>query len=548
MTKTKPSPTVYGAQRRIAETKAKKEERNKKEWAKGGSPPDDTCGGTKPAENPAHPKMSGGALPAPEIPTSERPTSASGNMQPTSDSRGPKVSCTCDLCKKEYKQRLDSDRPRHCYVCSLRTQLAAAEAAQEMEKTIRTEATTGGAAPNSTAALETSEAKHRQEMTEMKAQVAALEAEAQAQKEHASASAAEAQAQRERASAAAALELREREALQRRQEAAEAQLHQQVAEMKAQMTALETKAQAQKESASAAAALELRERATMNVVGESATYEARPALSRSAAARAKTNAPGSTAAQEMAEMKTRVAALEMAEMKTRVAALEAEAQAQRERTSAATADELREREASQRWQEAAEAKHRQEMTEMKVQVATLEAEAQAQKERTSDVEARELQERARTNVSRILDLEQTEDRLRLLGWRRSDDSIDVEDEFLYRDAAEEKAYWARFNDLVEREILSLRHEAAIELLPKTALIRTRAPWNSMETSEIKAHVDAVEAKAQAQDERTSAAEVRELQERVRRQHGGAGDGPGGGRGDGSPGGGATPSAALEMGP
>ena len=65
--------------------------------------------------------------------------------------------------------------------------------------------------------------------------------------------------------------------------------------MKAQMTALETKAQAQKESASAAAALELRERATMNVVGESATYEARPALSRSAAARAKTNAPGSTA-------------------------------------------------------------------------------------------------------------------------------------------------------------------------------------------------------------------------------------------------------------
>ena len=491
MTKTKPSPTVYGAQRRIAETKAKKEERNKKEWAKGGSPPDDTCGGTKPAENPAHPKMSGGALPAPEIPTSERPTSASGNMQPTSDSRGPKVSCTCDLCKKEYKQRLDSDRPRHCYVCSLRTQLAAAEAAQEMEKTIRTEATTGGA-------------------------------------EHASASAAEAQAQRERASAAAALELREREASQRRQEVAEAQLHRQVAEMKAQMTALETKAQAQKGSASAAAALELRERATMNVVGESATYEARPALSRSAAARAKTNVPGSTAAQEMAEMKTRVAALEMAEMKTRVAALEAEAQAQRERTSAATADELREREASQRWQEAAEAKHRQEMTEMKVQVATLEAEAQAQKERTSDVEARELQERARTNVNRRLDCEQTEDRLRLLGWRRSDDSIDVEDEFLYRDAAEEKADWARFNDLVEREILSLRREAAIELLPKTALIRTRAPWNSMETSEIKAHVDAVEAKAQAQKERTSAAEVRELQERVRRQHGGAGDGPGGG--------------------
>ena len=225
MTKTKPSPIVNGAQRRIAETKAKKEERIKKERAKGGSPPDDTCGGTKPAENPAHPKLSGGALPAPEIPTSERPTSASGNMQPTSDSRGPKVSCTCDLCKKEYKQRLDSDRPRHCYVCSLRTQLAAAEAAQEMEKTIRTEATTGGAAPNSTAALETSEAKHRQEMTEMKAQVAALEAEAQAQKEHASASAAEAQAQRERASAAAALELREREASQRRQEAAEAQLH-----------------------------------------------------------------------------------------------------------------------------------------------------------------------------------------------------------------------------------------------------------------------------------------------------------------------------------
>ena len=186
MTKTKPSPTVYGAQRRIAETKAKKEERNKKEWDKGGSPPDDTCGGTKPAENPAHPKMSGGALPAPEIPTSERPTSASGNMQPTSDSRGPKVSCTCDLCKKEYKQRLDSDRPRHCYVCSFRTQLAAAEAAQEMEKTIRTEATTGGAAPNSTAALETSEAKHRQEMTEMKVQVATLEAEAQAQKERTS--------------------------------------------------------------------------------------------------------------------------------------------------------------------------------------------------------------------------------------------------------------------------------------------------------------------------------------------------------------------------
>ena len=96
---------------------------------------------------------------------------------------------------------------------------------------------------------------------------------------------------------------------------------------------------------------------------------------------------------------------------------------------------------------------------------------------------------------------------------------------------------ARFDDLVEREFHNLRHEAAVELLPETALIRTRAPWNSMETSEIKAHVDAVEAKAQAQDERTSAAEVRELQERVRRQHGGAGDSPMGGRDDGSPGGG-----------
>jgi len=60
MTKTKPSPTANGAQRRIAETKAKKEERNKKERAKGGSSPVDTCGGTMPAENPAHPKMSGG--------------------------------------------------------------------------------------------------------------------------------------------------------------------------------------------------------------------------------------------------------------------------------------------------------------------------------------------------------------------------------------------------------------------------------------------------------------------------------------------------------
>ena len=39
---------------------------------------------------------------------------------------------------------------------------------------------------------------------------------------------------------------------------------------------------------------------------------------------------------------------------------------------------------------------------------------------------------------------------------------------------------------MEREILHLRHKAAVELLPETALIRTRAPWNSMETSEIKA--------------------------------------------------------------
>ena len=73
----------------------------------------------------------------------------------------------------------------------------------------------------------------------------------------------------------------------------------------------------------------------------------------------------------------------MAEMKARVAALEAEAQAQKERTSAAAAHGLREREASQRWQEATEAKHRQEMAEMKAQVAALEAKAQAQKERAS---------------------------------------------------------------------------------------------------------------------------------------------------------------------
>ena len=239
MMKTSAPFIVNGALRRIAEAKAKREELKKKEREAGGGPSGDTSGGPMPAEIPAYPKTSGGALPAPEMPTPERPTSASGNTQHTSDSRGPKVSCTCDLCKKDYKQRLDSDRPRHCYVCSFRTQLAAAEAAQKTEEIIRAEATTGGAAPNSTAAPETTETKHRQEMAEMKAQVAAFEAEAKAQKE--------------RASTAAAQELREREASQRWQEAAEAKHRQEMAEMKAQVAALEAKAQAQKERASAAA-------------------------------------------------------------------------------------------------------------------------------------------------------------------------------------------------------------------------------------------------------------------------------------------------------
>ena len=72
----------------------------------------------------------------------------------------------------------------------------------------------------------------------------------------------------------------EREASQRWQEAAEAKHRQEMAEMKAQVATLEAKAQAQKERASAAAAHELRKRAAMNSAGESATYEARPALSR----------------------------------------------------------------------------------------------------------------------------------------------------------------------------------------------------------------------------------------------------------------------------